>query len=213
MPGYDGLALSLYDKNAQSFTDSGGGNYFSITVSGASTVTAAIQPIYVNMALTGTYSGYLTGVQVDMALGATITSETSAFAAYIYESGTSAIGDTILNGFQVYFASLGDAASYRAGFHAYSEEPTATNATGCDAGLLVECSGTLGTWGAAVGVMGSTPPEYFLWCPSNVPWSATTRMIRILGSDAAGTAQVAGQLRVLVNTTEYFIPLYPTTCS
>lgn len=214
MAGYDGLALSLYDRNAQSFEDLGAVNMFSITVTDATTPSSGyIQSFYSSITQTG---GESAGAQVnafaaDIFLGGAHAGEVSGAYIYVAESGTFTSAG-ILNGYAVYFGSFASATppAYRAGFHAYSEEADGYGGSGLDAGLLVESAGTSGTWGAAIGVMGSTPPEWFLWCPSNVPWSATTRMIRILGTD---NSTVAAQLRVKVYSTEYFIPLYATTCT
>jgi hypothetical protein len=214
MAGYDGLALSLYDKNAQTFTDDGAHNFFSITLTDSTTVTSGyIQPFYASITQTG---GESAGAQInafaaDIFLGGAHAGEVSGAYIYVAESGTFTSAG-ILSGYTVYFGSMASATppAYRAGFHAYSEEADGYGGSGADAGLLVECSGASGTWGAAIGVMGSTPPEFFLHCPSNVPWSATTRMIRVLGTD---NSTVAAQLRVKVYSTEYFIPLYATTCS
>jgi len=197
------------------FTDEGADNFIGVTITDATTISSGyLQAFYTSITQSGGSADQINAFAADITLGGTCSSEISGVYIYFAETGTAVFGG-IFSGYTVFFTSFASATppAYRAGFHCYSQEPTATNASGLDAGLLVESAGASGTWGALLGYMGVTPPEYFLYSSSNIPWGATTRMCRILGSDAAGTAQVAAQLRVKIYETEYFIALYPTTCS
>jgi hypothetical protein len=90
MAGYDGLALSLYDKNAQTFTDDGAHNFFSITIADGTTMTSGyIQPFYASITTSGsitTGSAQVNAFAADISLGGVIGSEVAG--AYIYVSGT-----------------------------------------------------------------------------------------------------------------------------
>jgi hypothetical protein len=111
--------------------------------------------------------------------------------------------DGTLDGFTVFFGSIGSACVYRAGFHAFSEEADAYVASGVDAGLLVESSGASGTWKSVIGVMGITQPNYFLYTQGA---STTGRMISAIAGEAnVGAASL--WLRCYVNGTQYWIAL------
>jgi hypothetical protein len=213
MAGYDGLALSLYDRNAQSFEDLGAVNMFSITVSDATTITSGyIQAFYANVTSTGSKTGgnatQVNAFAADVFFGGTVTSQVSGMYVYMAESGTATMTDAQLDGYVVFLGSVGSAAVYRSGFHAYSEEPTATNASGLDAGLIVECAGATGTWGAVIGVMGVTKPLYFLQI-NNAPGEE-----RMFSTGARGNvAAAAAWLACNVNGTVYQIALHATCTS
>jgi hypothetical protein len=208
MAGYDGLALSLYDKNAQTFTDDGAHNFFSITISDSTTVTSGyIQPFYTSITQSG---GESAGAQIsafaaDITLGGTHAGEVSGAYIYFAETGTALFGG-IFSGYTVYFGSFASATppAYRAGFHCYSEEAAATIATGVDAGILVESAGQTGTWGAMLGGMGVVPPKYFLH------WKDQGGTAAMFG-DSLGSTSAVRSLRVKIYDTCYSIPLMAST--
>lgn len=197
-----------------SFSAVGADNYISITTADTAALTSGyLQHFYGSLTHTG---GVSSGAQLnpfaaDMTIGGTIAGEVSGAYIYIAESGTTAatMTNAILAGYTAYLNAFGSAATYRAGFHVYSGETSTYTATGLDAAFFAESAGT-GTYGALLGYMGQQPPEYFFHSPSNIPWGATSRMIRILASDASS---IVAQMRVYIYNTEYFIPLYATTCT
>jgi hypothetical protein len=211
MAGYDGLALSLYDRNAQSFEDLGAVNMFSITVSDATTITSGyIQSFYTSITQTGsvTAPAQINAFAADIFLGGAQANEISGAYIYFGESGTATFGNQ-LSGYTVYFGSFASATvpAQRAGFHCYSEEATATNAT-FDAGLNVECAGAAGTWGSVLGTMGVTLPNYFLHIPT-APGEERMFSTGAMGNPSAA----AGWLKVRVQTTNYWIALHATCTS
>ncbi len=204
MAGYDGLALAMYDKNAQSFTNQSG-DFFSITVTDASTYAAAMRGVFVKEILKGTYDGYwVSAFESEISFGGTIADEISGFAAYFSETGTATMTGSIVNGFQVYFEAIGSAADYRAGFHCYSAETATYIGSAMDAGILIESAGSTGTWGALIGGMGITPPKYFLH------WKDQASTVNFVQEGPSSTSAAAG-LRVKIYNTCYSIPLIAST--
>ena len=214
MGGYDGLALAMYDTNDQSFVNKGADNFFSITITDATTMTSGyIQPFHTSITSTGSKTGGQSGVQVnafaaDIALGATQTAWVAGVYIYVCEASSAAtMTDSTLSGYEVYFDTIGSACDYRMAFHCSSAETSSYNAASMDTGLMVECSGTTGTWGSMLGVMGYTLPLYFLKVGD---YTAADRMI--CASDGM-TSAAAYTLKCYLKGAVYNIPLYLDSCA
>ena len=207
MAGYDGLALSLYDKNVLTFTDDGAHNFFSIVITDATTVTTGYtQAYYASITQTGPHSGgQISAFAADMTLGGVNASEVSGVYIYFSETGTYTSGGTIA-GFTAYFAPFASATppANRYGVHAYSEELTAYNASGNDVAFQADCAGD-GTWGAIIGCIGNNIPAYLLHI-GNAPGEERMFSTGTRGNVAAAAAWLA----VRVNTTTYQICLHAT---
>lgn len=210
MAGYDGLALSMYDKNVLSFTNDGAHNFFSIVVADSTTVTSGyIQPLYVSLTQSGGSSDQINAFAADIALGGTCSGEISGMYLYFSETGTAA-GFSTFNGVAVNMTAFAwaTAPTVRAGFHAYSAEPTATNASLMDAAFLCSNSDSTGTWGAAIGVDGVTAPEYFLWI-KDAPGEERFISTQIVANIAAATTW----LKVRLQATNFWIALHASCTS
>ena len=194
------------------FANLGADNYISVTTTNTSANTSGyVQSFYTSVSHTGGMTGgQINCFAADLSLGGTIAGvEISGAYVYIAESSTAVtFSSNILAGYTAYFAAFGSACDYRAGFHCYSAEATTYNASALDAGLLVECAGSTGTWGSVIGVMGVSLPKYFMHI-TTAP--GTERMIGTgaLGNPAACTVWA----KVLIQSTTYWIPLHASCTS
>ena len=207
------LTVNASGTHDFTWTDKGADNFISVTIADGTTVSSGYcQAYYANVTFTGSHTAQTNVFASDITYGGTISGEHSGMYLYFAETGTVVFNtdNTQIKGVTVYFSAFGDQAINRAGFHVYSSETGTFTGANVDAALWATCAGTSGTFGSLLAVTGSTPPEYFLDCASNVPWAATSRMLRVLASD---NSAIVAQLRVMVFETEYFIPLYATTCS
>lgn len=210
MAGYDGLALSMYDKNALTYADDGAHNFFSITLTDSTTVTSGyIQPFYTSITQTGaTSGGQVNAFAADIMLGGVQASEISGVYIYFGETGTFTSGST-MQGFAVYFDAFASATppAFRYGFHAYSAELNAYKASDADVAFYAGCEGD-GTWGAIIGCGGNNVPAYLLHCYTS---AGEERMFStgIRGNVAAAAAWLA----VKIDSTTYQICLHATCTS
>ena len=224
---YNGLAVPLFGESEitqqvagtdiitlTSVADATAANHLRINATSTSALTAGyFQGAYVNMSLGGGITGgsvtQANAFATDITLSGAVTGQISGMYVYIAE-GTAAVpgSGTLLDGYVVYFAPLGGGApDYRAGFHAYSEEPVATIGT-MDAALLCESAGALGTWGSVIGVTGITPPSNFLYCQTALG-EENMFSTGIRGDVAAAAAW----LKVTVQSTVYWIALHASCTS
>jgi len=208
MAGYDGLALSLYDKNAQTFTDDGAHNFFSITIADSTTVTTGyIQPFYANVTTSGVLSGsaQVNAFACDMTLGGTPGVETAAFYAYIVGSGTPTVTGLNVNGIVIYMDEIGATPAYRAGVKIYSDDDSI--ASGLD-GAFTTVSANQGLFGAMLAHKGTQYPEFFLWIEDDYTQEG------MLCKDAVtATPTFSASLRIKLASAIYRIPLVADSCS
>ena len=207
------LTVSAAGAQDYTWTDKGADNFISVTIADGTTVSSGYcQAFYASFTMTGSHTDQTNVFAADINYGGTVGGEQSGVYLYFAESGTAAFNtsNTQIKGVTVYFSAFGTQAANRAGFHVYSVEAKAYNASETDSALWLECSGATGTMKSLLAVTGSTPPEFFFHSATNVPWGADQGCIRILGTD---NTTVTGQMRVKLYETEYFIALYTTTCT
>ena len=209
MGGYDGLALSLYDKNAQTFTDDGAHNFFSITITDATTITSGyIQPFYASITTTGsitTGNAQVAAFAADMFIGGTLTSELAGLYIYQAASGSPTVTSANVNGVVVYMDDLGAAPAYRAGVKVYSDAASTSIGSSLD-GAFTTVSANTGCFGSMLAHKGETFPNYFLWLQN-------TGTGGMMYPAADTTATIAAGLKVNFGGAIYFIPMYASTCT
>ena len=195
-----------------SWTDEGADNYIDVSITQTDATTSGYtQAFHVTLISSGgiTAPAQVNAFAADITLGGLHAGEVSGVYLYFAETGTFTSGH-ILAGYTVYFTAFASATppAYRGGVHCYSAEAAGYYGTSLDAGLLVECSGTSGSWGAVVGVMGSTMPDYFLHILSE---TSEDRMVGLQTMGSIDTSATAS-LKVLIGSTTYRIPLITDSC-
>ena len=202
--GTDHMTLTSVANNTAS-------NIQTIHQTATSAITSGyLQGSYVDLKLGGGATGGL-GVQgnafaTDITLSGTVTAWVTGLYVYVCE-GTAAVptDPAQMDGVMVFFDTLGAGNfSYRAGFHAASQEATSYVAA-LDAAFMCECSGAAGTWGAFLGGLGISAPEYFL------EWQTAPGDTRMFVAGYAPTAVSGIGLRCYVNGTAYVIMLNTVT--
>jgi hypothetical protein len=221
---YKGLAIPLYGdfETKQGTAGTDHATFSSVANATASNIvranwtsTSALttgysQGSYVNMTLAGGITGgsvvQASAFATDISLSGAISGWVTGMYVYVGEGTTAVPADPgLMDGVCVFFDTLGSGNfAYRAGFHAYSQEASAQVAS-LDAAFMCECAGAAGTWGAFLGGLGISAPEYFL------EWQSApgdTRMF-VAGYSPTGVSGIG--LRCYVNGTAYVIMLNTVT--
>ena len=202
MGGYMGLSLAMHDTNAQSFVDKGAKNFFSITVTDATTITSGyIQPFYASMTTSGsitTTSSQICPFAADVFLGGTISAQVAGMYVYEAASGTPVLDNSNISGIVVYLDDLGDTPGTRCGIQLCIADAHPASYDGfiyC----RIEGSGSVTNLIEKGGT--ATNPTYLL------KTNAVDGMVSI-GVVEGNVAAAAGWLRTLIGGTQYWIALH-----
>lgn len=195
------------------YANLGADNMVSITTTNTAALTSGyIISYYTSVTATGGASGgQISAFAADLAYGGTIsgTHEVSGAYFYMYESSTALAGvPSIISGVTTYLAAFGIAHQYRSGIACYSSETSTYNAAALDAAFMVKGVGATGTWGSILGSVGTMQPNYFLHI-SSAP--GTDRLVATGG--VANVASAATWLKVLIQSTTYYIALHASCTS